>query len=78
MVKGCFMCGERKNKKMTKHHVIPKSLGGTERDDYKLSICRDCHDEIHTRLDRILNPTFEDVLRDLIKLKARWLNSHLN
>jgi len=73
MSKGCFMCGI--NKKITKHHVIPKSLGGTERDDYKLSVCRGCHDEIHISLSKILNPTFEDVLRDLIRIKAKWIDS---
>jgi len=69
MGKGCFFCGLNKN--LTKHHVIPKSFGGTEIEDYQITVCRKCHNKIHTELNRLLNPTFEDILRGLIKFKTQ-------
>jgi len=40
----CPLCG-RETENMTKHHLVPKELGGKETAD----ICADCHSAIHAR-----------------------------
>lgn len=42
--KRCELC-ERSEIKLTKHHIIPKEEGGTEKDI--VMICSDCHRQIH-------------------------------
>jgi len=69
MRRKCFMCGEVKS--LTRHHVIPKSFGGTEVDDYKITLCEDCHKFVHFKIDKLINPTFEDVLSSFIKIKVK-------
>lgn len=38
----CFECGSKKE--LHQHHVIPRSLGGTN----TISLCHKCHAKIHT------------------------------
>lgn len=45
----CPLC-ERNVPFLTEHHLIPKSRGGKE----LLSICRDCHRQIHALFDNKL------------------------
>ena len=45
MEKRCELC-ERSDIKLTKHHLIPREEGGTEKDI--VMICSDCHRQIHT------------------------------
>ena len=42
--KRCELC-ERSEIELTKHHIIPKEEGGTEKDI--VMICSDCHRQIH-------------------------------
>ena len=42
--KRCELC-ERSDIKLTKHHLIPREEGGTEKDI--VMICSDCHRQIH-------------------------------
>lgn len=44
MEKRCELC-ERSDIKLTKHHLIPREEGGTEKDI--VMICSDCHRQIH-------------------------------
>ncbi len=44
MKKSCELC-ERRDAKLTKHHVIPREEGGTEKEI--VMICSDCHRQIH-------------------------------
>ncbi len=44
MEKRCELC-ERSDIKLTKHHVIPREEGGTEKDI--VMICSNCHRQIH-------------------------------
>jgi hypothetical protein len=37
----CFECGSDKN--IQQHHVVPKSVGGTQ----KLPLCINCHGKVH-------------------------------
>ena len=47
----CKECGS--HKKLTKHHKIPKSEGGTNEPRNIYYICRDCHDKIHNMTPKI-------------------------
>lgn len=38
----CAGCG-RKVKKLTIHHIIPQSMGGSDTRNYAVGLCRDCH-----------------------------------
>ena len=40
----CCVCG--KMRKNTTHHVVPKTHGGKRNKANRLSICRDCHDDL--------------------------------
>lgn len=42
----CLLC-ERPTNKLTDHHVVPRSRGGTE----TIAICVDCHRQIHVLYD---------------------------
>lgn len=42
-MKSCFECGS--TKKLTNHHVIPRSLGGKR----TLPLCSSCHAKIHDK-----------------------------
>ena len=44
---GCARCGRNEN--IEKHHIIPKSEGGSEDDKNKKELCLACHDFIHAR-----------------------------
>jgi len=37
---------DRRNK-LTVHHIIPRSAGGTDNLDNLITLCRECHDAIH-------------------------------
>ena len=39
----CQVCGKSKDKILHTHHIVYKSLGGTDRADNLITICTDCH-----------------------------------
>lgn len=41
----CLKCS--KEAKITKHHKIPKSKGGSDRPENIEFLCRKCHDKVH-------------------------------
>jgi 5-methylcytosine-specific restriction endonuclease McrA len=47
----CIKCG-KKNIKLTKHHIVPKSEGGSNELSNIYYICRHCHDIIHNMLPK--------------------------
>ena len=53
---------------MTTHHVFPKRHFGKKDKEYRLDICRNCHDEI----ERIL-PFRELRKEEYLEIHRRWL-----
>lgn len=39
----CAGCG-RKVKKLTIHHIVPQTMGGSDTRNNAVGLCRDCHD----------------------------------
>ena len=44
----CFLCRHRRN--LSAHHIIPKSLGGTDARGNIITLCRPCRDLVDDRL----------------------------
>ena len=60
--KFCPLCERGGLPDLTEHHVVPKSRGGRD----TISICRDCHRQIHALFD---NKTLERELNSIEDLK---------
>jgi hypothetical protein len=58
----CPLCQRTDLPELTEHHVVPKSRGGRD----TISICRDCHRQIHALFD---NKTLECELNSIEDLK---------
>lgn len=43
---GCHLCGSKLE--VTLHHLIPRQMGGATEEENLLSVCRRCHDAIHS------------------------------
>lgn len=43
---GCYLCGSKLE--VTLHHLIPRQMGGATEEENLLSVCRPCHDAIHS------------------------------
>ncbi len=56
----CLLC--RRNRVLTAHHIIPKSLGGIDGDGNIATLCRPCHDFV------------EDVIKSM---EQRALTEHI-
>jgi len=41
----CQDCGIRK--RLTIHHIVPRTQGGSDHPDNLVTLCRTCHDAIH-------------------------------
>ena len=68
----CGLCGHRYDRsKLTKHHLVPKSRGGTE----TTLLCRPCHNTVHaTFTEKELERNFDtlDALREAEELQG-WI-----
>lgn len=58
----CPLCGREDLPGLTEHHVVPKSRGGKD----TISICRDCHRQVHALFD---NKTLECKFSSIEDLK---------
>lgn len=47
-MKLCEICGLRPGQ--VEHHILPRALGGSEKNSNKQLICRECHSKIHPYL----------------------------
>lgn len=43
----CQICGCRRFKRLTAHHITPLSAGGSHNPDNLVTLCEDCHGELH-------------------------------
>jgi len=57
MLKRCFFC--KTTKRMTKHHIIPLSIGGTSKKKNKEYLCDRCHKKLHVLLTPVINYLIE-------------------
>lgn len=43
----CVACNQ--NNSLVHHHLMPRSIGGTDDETNLITLCRDCHSRIHNR-----------------------------
>jgi hypothetical protein len=43
----CEICGNDNSKVIVVHHIVPKAFQGDNSDDNMMSVCANCHKEIH-------------------------------
>jgi len=52
----CQKCKKKKNTKLHVHHIIYKSKGGTDTPSNLITLCEDCHEDLHKGLFEIKCP----------------------
>ena len=62
----CNLCGSDNN--LEKHHIVPKSKGGSNKPRNLVKLCRNCHQQIHK--EGVVSPV-ESVVRDLFRKLAK-------
>ena len=60
-VKKCYFCGKPAT---SRHHIIPRRLGGKGMKDNRIDICSNCHTKLHA----ILDPPIDYLLAIIKKL----------
>lgn len=48
------------------HHIRPRHYGGTDHPRNLIPLCKNCHDEIHRRLEEKVNTVFSQVTPSFI------------
>ena len=60
----CKFCGYKpskleEEKNIDKHHIIPKYMGGTDKDG-RIDLCKKCHSILHHKIESIIFNMFVD------------------
>jgi len=48
----CFFCGKTAT---SKHHIIPRRIGGSGKQNNKVDVCDNCHAKLHKLLDPVVD-----------------------
>ncbi len=48
------------------HHIRPRQFGGGDHPRNMMPLCKDCHDEIHRRIDAAFPKVFERVTETFV------------
>ena len=74
----CRICGiNESNEPHHKHHIIPKSIGGTDSDG-RIIMCKKCHEIIHNAYPAIIwhyvtnKEEAKEALKRFVKYKVRY------
>ena len=59
----CFKNSSETNTQLEVHHIRPVSIGGRDRENNLITLCRECHIYVHTDIDSWVKP-----LREYIQL----------
>ena len=49
---GCFICGQKNNKVLQEHHIVPRRHDGTDKQSNLVSLCANCHQAIEKIYDK--------------------------
>lgn len=63
---GCHLCGSKLE--VTLHHLIPRQMGGATEEENLLSVCRPCHDAIHSGKIDVTDLVMEVSIKRTIRL----------
>lgn len=63
---GCHLCGSKLD--VTLHHLIPRQMGGATEEENLLSVCRPCHDAIHSGKINVTDLVMEVSLKRTVRL----------
>lgn len=50
------------------HHIVPIMLGGKSTEKNCITLCKDCHNEAHDKINRVLLEYFEDKQEELYEV----------
>jgi len=51
-VKRCYFCGKPAT---SRHHILPRRIGGNGLKNNKVDICDNCHKKLHSLLDPVID-----------------------
>lgn len=70
----CMCCGGYASEV---HHIRPRQFGGGDHPRNMMPLCKDCHDEIHRRIDRAFPDVFGKVTESFVgnRTKATTLDA---
>jgi hypothetical protein len=63
---GCQLCGSKLE--VTLHHLIPRQMGGATEEENLLSVCRPCHDAIHSGTIDVTDLVMEVSVKRTVRL----------
>lgn len=64
----CMRCGGYASEV---HHIRPRQFGGGDHPRNMMPLCKDCHDEIHRRIDRAFPDVFGKVTGSFVGDRAK-------
>lgn len=73
---GCHLC--KSNNDLTLHHLIPREMGGATEEENLLTVCRPCHDAIHSREIDVTDLVMEVHIKRTIRLLGAISNNDAN
>lgn len=56
--KKCELCGLDILQVLDSHHIIPRALGGSDKQENKITLCANCHRMIHAGILTLSSPPF--------------------
>lgn len=70
----CQVCGKSKDKTLHTHHILYKSLGGTNRADNLITVCTECHNSENHKKGGILYSWMKDSKKVKQYKEATFMN----
>lgn len=64
----CMRCGGYASEV---HHIRPRQFGGGDHPRNMMPLCKDCHDEIHRRIDAAFPEVFGRVTETFVDYRAK-------
>lgn len=73
----CFICGDRVTHLHERHHIVPRRLNGSDKEENIVQLCPGCH----RALERLYDTTFYERLSDSLRLgfslndRGKWVTA---
>jgi 5-methylcytosine-specific restriction endonuclease McrA len=67
----CMYCETDVGRKITWHHILPRSCGGPNTLSNSSLLCEECQKKIHSYL--VNSEEFQDMTRKIIANKKQWM-----
>ncbi|QLG61957.1 HNH endonuclease [Halorarum salinum] len=78
MIDKCFICGEDNEHVLQQHHIVPRWLDGSDRDENLVRLCANCHQAIEKIYTRQVFLRLESKFTDRVtQLVADFVDKHI-